>query len=713
MDLAHALDGLDTHPWADTTHAYGSAEDLPELLRALAGDDEEAADEAVSELYGSVLHQGTVYAATADVAPFLARIAAAGHKSADLLRLLGDMAGSDDEYGVEPGTVRKAVTAQLPLITPTLDDPDPAVRQAAVWAVAQTRASHTVLPALLGRWDTEREPLVRAELLGAIAGLDPAAGATLAQAALGPEQPAHLRLAAVFARLDAGEAWDAAHHRAMLLSLPASPLGRERLDLDRAEPLCAVVEELLRRGTDADTTAAGDLLDAALRDERADVRAEAAWAAGRACQMSRSAPERLLPALLPLVTAGDARGVLSLLGKLGPIAAEAAPALVQLAEAGHDDDLADRALGVLALVAPDRAAPLLARGLGKRPWGLDAAAGFRAPQDVPFPFHPELLTAVRARLAEDDLTGNEPIQLMRLLRQWGGRAADALPELYELLTRFPLPAAPAVAAIAAECPPGERRRAAEALRAQAPDGPLPVAEAHFELTGETDVLLARLAKELSDASGDAAWAAQVAGRLGAAATGLADALRGALSGADAHDTSPVLDADVALADALWRITGDAETVVAVLDSVFARASGEYWFRWTAIRAARAAALLGPAGRPLVPRLTALLDEPAQAPAAVLALAAVAGPDTLDRPALADTVLSSAEQEAGALEACDALLALGADALSADHVRRLTDLAERDLRVIRSGVESEIVRADERLRARAREVLAALCPDRTG
>ncbi|QIP86643.1 hypothetical protein GLX30_24450 [Streptomyces sp. Tu 2975] len=709
MDLVRALDGLDAHPWAGTTHAYGSAEDVPDVLRALTGDDGEAADEAVSELYGSVLHQGTVYAASADVAPFLARIAAAGHKSADLLRLLGDMAGSDDEYGVEPGTVRRAVAAQLPLMTPSLVEPDPAVRQAAVWAVAQTRVAGTVLPELLGRWDTEREPLVRAELLGAVAGLDPVAGDALAQAALGPEQPAHLRLAAVFARLDAGGAWDATHHRALLSTLPASPLGRERLDLDRAEPLCAVVELLLGRGTEADTAAAGDLLDAALRDERAEVRAEAVWAADRACQMSRSAPQRLLPALLPLVAAGDAAadagGVLSLLGKLGPIAAQAAPALAGLADA-DDDDLADRALGVLALVAPDRAAPLLARDLGKRPRGLDAAAGFRAPQDVPFPFHPELLTAVRARLLEDDLTGNEPFQLTRLLRQWGGRSADALPELYELLARFPMPTAPAVAAIAAACPPEERRRAARVLRAQAPDGPLPVAEAHRELTGETDVLLARLAKELSGATGDATRAAQVAGRLGASATELVGALRGALSGADARDVSPVLDADVALADALWRITGDARTVVPVLDSVFARAAGERWFRWSAIRAARAAALLGPAGRPLVPRLEALLKDPEQVPAAVLALVAVAEEGALDHRSLAGLVLAAAEQEANALEACDALEVLGADALTTDHLRRLHDLAEGDRRVIRSGVENRIIVADELLRARVRAVVAA-------
>ncbi|KIF03045.1 hypothetical protein PL81_26555, partial [Streptomyces sp. RSD-27] len=33
---------------------------------------------------------------------------------------------------------------------------------------------------------------------------------------------------------------------------------------------------------------------------------------------------------------------------------------------------------------------------------------------------------------------------------------------------------------------------------------------------------------------------------------------------------PALDADTALAEALWRITGDAATAVAVLDAVFAR-----------------------------------------------------------------------------------------------------------------------------------------------
>jgi hypothetical protein len=248
---------------------------------------------------------------------------------------------------------------------------------------------------------------------------------------------------------------------------------------------------------------------------------------------------------------------------------------------------------------------------------------------------------------------------------------------------------------------------AQVLRASAGAGPLPVAQAHFGLTGETEVLLARLARELSDASGDVAWAAQAAGGLGPVAAPLASALRGAVSGRDARGTSPVLDADVAVADALWRVTGDARSVVPVLDSVFVRAAGERWFRWSAIRAARAAASLGPEGRPLVPRLETLLTNPEQVPAAVLALVAVAERGALDRRSLADLVLAAAEQAANALEACDALEALGADVLTADHWRRLDDLAEGDRRVIRSGVENRIIGTDELLRARAREVITAL------
>jgi hypothetical protein len=109
--------------------------------------------------------------------------------------------------------------------------------------------------------------------------------------------------------------------------------------------------------------------------------------------------------------------------------------------------------------------------------------------------------------------------------------------------------------------------------------------------------------------------------------------------------------------------------VAALDTAFVHAADTHWFRWSAIRAARATALLESAGRPLVPRLEAMLADPGQAPAAVLALVAVADPGTLDRPTLAGIMLTSAEGEADAQGACDALLALGGDALTPDHEHR--------------------------------------------
>ncbi|MEV5840468.1 hypothetical protein AB0M32_00695 [Streptomyces sp. NPDC051985] len=101
---------------------------MPDPLRGLAGAD---AEEALSQLYGSVLHQGTVYPASADAVPFLAGIAAAGHRTADVLALLGGMAGSEDEYGVAAGGVRTAVTEQLPSLLPLPASPEPEVRRIA------------------------------------------------------------------------------------------------------------------------------------------------------------------------------------------------------------------------------------------------------------------------------------------------------------------------------------------------------------------------------------------------------------------------------------------------------------------------------------------------------------------------------------------------------------------------------------------------------
>ncbi|MDG9715446.1 HEAT repeat domain-containing protein [Streptomyces sp. DH24] len=706
---AHPLDGLDSHPWSTFSHAYGSAEDLPDVLRALAGADAEAAREALSELYGSVLHQGTVYSASAEAVPFLAAIAVAGHRTEDVLTLLGGMAESEDEHGVAPGAVRAAVAGQLPLLLPLLGAAAPRVRQAAAWAVSHTRVT-AALPALRGRWEEEADPLVRAEVLTGMSRLDPALGAATAATVLDPAAPAELRLAAVLACLDAAVPWTGTHRAAMLSLLPADPLVADRLDLDRNEPLAAVVDLLLGRDRDADREAAVDLLDTALRDGRAEVRAEALWAADRACMLSRSAPRRLVPALVAAAADDEAVvAVASLLGRLGTAAAPAAPVLVPLAgrNPGEDDDLADRVLAALVRVAPDEGAPLLARGLGRRPRALDAAAGFPSPADAAFPYDDELLHAVRQRLARPEaLSGNEPWQLTNLLAGWGVRAAPALPQLYAALPRFPGQAARAIASVAGECAPDERARAATALRSAAESGSLPAAKGLYDLTGEPGLLLDLLERDLRQGSRALPEAARTAGALGPRASTLVPVLRAALSGADSDATTPVLDADTALAEALWRVTGDAATVVGILDSVFARAAQSLWSQWSVVRAARVAALLGAAGRPLVRRLEPLLDNPVQVPAATLALVAAAEPGSLDRTALAAAVLDAAEREADPLGACDALEALGADGLTGDHTRRLASLADGDARVVRSGVEDRIIRQDEAFRVRVGALLRA-------
>ncbi|RSS64651.1 hypothetical protein EF912_01940 [Streptomyces sp. WAC07061] len=712
MDLSTALAGLDAHPWAAVNHAYGPAEDLPELLRVFAEGGEDA-EEALQELYSSIAHQGTVYAASADAAPYVARIAASGRQTVNALQLLGCLAESEDEHEVEPGAVRAAVTAQLPLLVPLLADEDAAVRQAAGWTAGHTRDTGIALPAVRARLAAETEPVVRAELLTAYSRLDRAGAVAEARSLLGPDTPAPLRLAAVFAALGPGEPWLAVHRTALLSLLPARETAADGYADEHRDPLSAVVEILLGRDTDADRESALALLDTALRDERPDVRAEALWAADRACVLSRGAPQRLIPAIAPLA---EDRAAAQLLGKIGPAAAEAAPLLAELASQ-PDDEAADQALAALVLVAPQTAAPLLARALDRRPRAVQCAAGSFAPADSPFPFDAELFAAVRARLAAKALERpegykacgcpatadrNDTAELVHLLRLWGPQAVEAVPELCAVLPRFAYAATAITAVAAAGMGPEPREQAADALRAGS--GELLVARALYELTGETGPLFAAAEAALAPGVRGCVEAANALADLGAAAARLVPALRAALGRAVEQDTTAEVDTDLALALALWRITGEASEVVPVLASVFDRSGGRQWFHWTTARAARAIAVLGPAGRPLTARLDALLADPAQAPSAVLGLLAVADPADLDHARLAEAALHSAETRADLTGACDALRALDAGALTPEQHGRLAALTTGDRRLVVSGFADAMIREDEQLRAALASVL---------
>ncbi|ETK31010.1 hypothetical protein MPTA5024_37115 [Microbispora sp. ATCC PTA-5024] len=183
------LSGLDDIPWADLGHAHGSAEDVPDLLRALAdpfGD----WDQTLDELFGDdLLHQGDCYSATAPTMPFLSRLIASGAKPAgqrlDLHVWLLIAAGrwADSLLG---DADRAVVQGRLP--------------EPATWTEDVHLAVGAQLPELLSHWEAE-PPAVRF-VLACLAGLYPHLGrrigdqiTVLAQEFDGTQPGAYLLLA--------------------------------------------------------------------------------------------------------------------------------------------------------------------------------------------------------------------------------------------------------------------------------------------------------------------------------------------------------------------------------------------------------------------------------------------------------------------------------------------------------------------------------------
>jgi hypothetical protein len=65
---------LDETDWASLRHAYGPADELPELLIGLLSGDPGTAAQVLAALDAVVLHQGTIYTSTAPTALFVASV---------------------------------------------------------------------------------------------------------------------------------------------------------------------------------------------------------------------------------------------------------------------------------------------------------------------------------------------------------------------------------------------------------------------------------------------------------------------------------------------------------------------------------------------------------------------------------------------------------------------------------------------------------------
>ncbi|MET8507828.1 hypothetical protein ABZV60_24710 [Streptomyces sp. NPDC004787] len=198
--------GLGDVDWGALRHAYGSAEDVPALLRAAGGAaDPGEREEAFDELGSALCHQGSVYSATAAAVPFLARLARAPETGTrDRLRCLWWLLAAADGSGTEQGDVRRAVATALPGLLVLAAHEDPDVRRALVWLItACGEASLPLLPLLRARLAEERDADARADLVTALGLLDvpPADGPSAAEARnrallAGAPEPAVRRAAA-------------------------------------------------------------------------------------------------------------------------------------------------------------------------------------------------------------------------------------------------------------------------------------------------------------------------------------------------------------------------------------------------------------------------------------------------------------------------------------------------------------------------------------
>jgi tetratricopeptide (TPR) repeat protein len=197
------LEGLDRVDWSKLQHAYGSAEDVPALLRALDSAESKERDGAFHALYGNIFHQGTRYAATPHAIPFLVELVSqpAPKSTAELLGLIvhcvagyfsvsygpahttGPVWGGGSppmsDYGEDDkirAACEDAAAPVIPAALRLLHDREPDVRASAAWLLAALRKFSTtneLVPRLADRLAAEPEAQVRAMRVFAIGHLAP------------------------------------------------------------------------------------------------------------------------------------------------------------------------------------------------------------------------------------------------------------------------------------------------------------------------------------------------------------------------------------------------------------------------------------------------------------------------------------------------------------------------------------------------------------
>ncbi|ANZ38983.1 hypothetical protein BBK82_25845 [Lentzea guizhouensis] len=165
------LDELETIPWERLEHNRGTAENVPELLRAAR-----TSVEPWAELDDCLFHQGGWVCPAARAAlPFTVELASSASVPGRVssLRLIGhiaEVAGVAEAEFVDDGWPAEWARA-LPRLVDLAADPDPGVRSGALWALGC--GGGPVAPGLVARWDVETDPAVRLDLVLTLGKLAP------------------------------------------------------------------------------------------------------------------------------------------------------------------------------------------------------------------------------------------------------------------------------------------------------------------------------------------------------------------------------------------------------------------------------------------------------------------------------------------------------------------------------------------------------------
>ncbi|GGR33326.1 HEAT repeat domain-containing protein [Streptomyces roseolus] len=185
------LTGIEEVDWASLGHAYGPADDVPELLRGLASPDPAEREAALDGMYGAVHHQGDVYDSTLACIPFLLELVAdpAVQDRGAIVELLTSIGGielddEDDDLDGPAGPgpddaefvpaanfamAAAAVAAGADVFLGLLDGPDPEARLAAPVALASLHPDPAlVLTLLRERLTAEPDTEVRLALVAAV-----------------------------------------------------------------------------------------------------------------------------------------------------------------------------------------------------------------------------------------------------------------------------------------------------------------------------------------------------------------------------------------------------------------------------------------------------------------------------------------------------------------------------------------------------------------